>query len=338
MPWILLGIVVILVQISVWGGFTGYRSSLAPSAADFEVTFQSGVTHPDGGYIELNVGCDDTLIKVFPQDVLSRLSDEDLASLDQEIDWELRRCAGLLVRESVRQEARERFVLPASVSNALGVGFNFGVVLIMILAASVIGSEYGWGTLRMTLAKGTGRWQLLTSKLILVLLVGAGGFIIIALTAAVSSLAAASLVADDGLGLADSGQWSTVAVMFGKAIYGLIPYLVLALFLTVLTSSSSMGIAISLSYYFTESILVGILGGMFDWFSTVTNFLLGPNIIAWMTEPEVQATGSDAALFAHQDLPSQLHAFLVVAGYMVIIATASFLLFQRKDIAGAKGE
>ena len=261
MPWILLGIVVILVQISVWGGFTGYRSSLAPSAADFEVTFQSGVTHPDGGHIELNVGCDDTLIKVFPQDVLSRLSDEDLASLDQEIDWELRRCPGLLVRESVRQEARERFVLPASVSNALGVGFNFGVVLIMILAASVIGSEYGWGTLRMTLAKGTGRWQLLTSKMILLLLVGSGGFIIMGLTAAFSSLAAASLAPEDGGGLADSGQWSTVAVMFGKVVYGLIPYVILALFLSVLTSSSSMGIAISLSYYFTESILVGILGG-----------------------------------------------------------------------------
>ena len=229
-------------------------------------------------------------------------------------------------------------MLPASVSNALGVGFNFGVVIIMILAASVIGSEYGWGTLRMTLAKGTGRWQLLTSKMILLLLVGSGGFIIMGLTAAVSSLAAASLAPEDGGGLADSGQWSTVAVMFGKVVYGLIPYVILALFLTVLTSSSSMGIAISLAYYFTESILLGILGGLFDWFSTVTNFLLGPNIIAWMTEPELQATGSDAALFAHQDLPSQLHAFLVVAGYIVIITTASFWLFQRKDIAGAKGE
>ena len=338
MPWILLGIVVILVQISVWGGFTGYRSSLAPSAADFEVTFQSGVTHPDGGLIELSVRCGDTVDEIVPEDVLSRLSDEDRARLDQDIDWELRRCAGLSVMASVRQEARERFVLPASVSNALGVGFNFGVVLIMILAASVIGSEYGWGTLRMTLAKGTGRWQLLTSKMILLLLVGSGCFIIMCLTAAFSSLAAASLAPEDGGGLADSGQWSTVAVMFGKVVYGLIPYVILALFLSVLTSSSSMGIAISLSYYFTESILVGILGGMFDWFSTVTNFLLGPNIIAWMTEPEVQATGSDAALFAHQDLPSQLHAFLVVAGYIVIIATASFWLFQRKDIAGAKGE
>ena len=200
MPWILLGIVVILVQISVWGGFTGYRSSLAPSAADYEVTFQSGVTHPDGGYIELNVGCDDTLIKVFPQDALSRLSDKDRARLDQDIDWELRRCAGLSVMASVRQEARERFVLPTSVSNALGVGFNFGAVLIMILTASVIGSEYGWGTLRMTLAKGTGRWQLLTSKMILLLLVGSGGFIIMGLTAAFSSLAAASLAPEDGGG------------------------------------------------------------------------------------------------------------------------------------------
>ena len=108
MPWILLGIVVILVQISVWGGFTGYRSSLAPSAADFEVTFQSGVTHPNGGYIELSVRCGDTVDEVVPEDVLSRLSDEDLASLDQEIDWELRRCAGLLVRWNRYDRKRER--------------------------------------------------------------------------------------------------------------------------------------------------------------------------------------------------------------------------------------
>ena len=47
-----------------------------------------------------------------------------------------------------------------------------------------------------------------------------------ALVAAVSSLIAASLVLDDGGGLGDSGEWSTVAVTFGKGVYGLVPYII----------------------------------------------------------------------------------------------------------------
>ena len=66
--------------------------------------------------------------------------------------------------------------------------------------------------------------------------------------------------------------------MFGKAVYGLAPYAVLALFVTVLTSSSSMGIAISLAYYFVELILVQIMSGLFDWFGNISDYLLGPNI------------------------------------------------------------
>ena len=96
---------------------------------------------------------------------------------------------------------------------------------------------------------------------------------------------------------------------FGKGVYGLVPYIILALFLSVLTSSSSMGISIGLAYYLVESILVGILIDLFDWFSNVSDFVLGPNAIAWMTEPEVQATGGGSALVTLSDLPSQLHGF-----------------------------
>ena len=57
-------------------------------------------------------------------------------------------------------------MVPSSLANALAVGSGVGAVLIMILAASVIGAEYGWGTLRTTLTGGPGRWQLLASKLL----------------------------------------------------------------------------------------------------------------------------------------------------------------------------
>ena len=338
MPWILLGIAVIVTQISVWGGFSAYQSSRAPRAEEFSATFESRVIHPDGGPIELSVRCGDTLEQVVPQEVLSRLGAEDRGRLAKDIDWELRRCGGLLARESDRQEARERFVLPDSLSNALAVGSNVGVILVMILAASVIGGEYGWGTLRTALTRGIGRWQFPGAKALSLLLMSGAGLIIVGLGAVVSSLIAASLILDDGGGLADSGNWSTVLVIYGKAAYGLLPYVVLALFLSVVTSSSSMGISIGLAYYFVEAILVGILTNVFDWFSNVTDSLLGPSVIAWMTEPGVQATGGDAALFPLQDLPSQLHAFLVLTAYIVIIGTVAFWLFQHKDIAGARGE
>ena len=205
MPWILLGIVVIVTQISVWGGFSAYQSARAPLPAEFRATFESSVTHPDGGLIELSVRCGDGLDQIVPQDALSRLSDEARSRLAEDIAWELRSCAGLSARESDRQEARERFVLPASLSNALGVGLNVGVVLVMILASSIIGAEYGWGALRTTLTKGPGRWQLLASKLLTVMLLSGAGLVIAVLIAAVSSLIAASLILDDGGGLAGSG-------------------------------------------------------------------------------------------------------------------------------------
>ena len=159
-----------------------------------------------------------------------------------------------------------------------------------------------------------------------------------ALVAAVNSLIAASLVLDDGGGLGDSGEWSTVAVIFGKGVYGLVPYIILALFLSVLTSSSSMGISIGLAYYLVESILIGILIDPFDWFSNVSDFMLEPNAIAWMTEPEVQATGGGSALVTLSDLPSQLHGLLVVTAYIIALGVAAFWLFQRKDIPGPRGE
>ena len=186
------------------------------------------------------------------------------------------------------------------------------------------------------LTKGVNRWQFLGAKALSLLLFGAAGFIIVALTVAVSSLIAASLLVDDG-GLADSGQWSTVAMMFGKAVYGLLPYLVVALFLSVLTSSSSMGIAFSLAYFFVESILVQILGGLFEWFSNVTDFLLGPSVTSWMTERGVRTTG-EGAMFPVSDPSSQLHAFLVILGYVVVLSAVAFWRFQRKDVAGARGE
>ena len=170
------------------------------------------------------------------------------------------------------------------------------------------------------------------------MLLGTAGLLIASLTVVVSSLIAAALTLDDGGLLGDAGEWSTVAVMFGKAVYGLAPYGILALFLTVLTSSSSMGIAISLAYYFVELILVQIMSGLFDWFGNISDYLLGPNISAWMTESSVVTTGGDSGLAGVSDLPGTLHAFVTLLVYTAVLGGAATWLFLRRDVAGARGE
>ncbi len=73
-------------------------------------------------------------------------------------------------------------------------------------------------------------------------------------------------------------------------------------------------------------------------FDSVTDFLIGTNTTAWMTETGVETTGGNAALFDIADLPGTLHAFLVLLAYMVVMSRAAFWLFQRRDIAGARVE
>ena len=79
---------------------------------------------------------------------------------------------------------------PGSLANGLGVAHYIGVLLVMILGASVIGTEYGWGTLRTALTRGTERWQFLGAKALSLVLLSAAGLIVVLLTVVVSSLIA----------------------------------------------------------------------------------------------------------------------------------------------------
>ena len=334
MPWILLIVALAVVEATMWGFYASYGGLSEP-----EIIVYHGPQDAEGFWssvIRLScVDVDDAKIESARERVLEEERERVLA----EIGAERESCRwGLKGFAEERQRHREVFVLPGSLANGLGVAHYIGVFLVMILGASAVGTEYGWGTLRTALTRGTGRQGFLTAKALSLVLLSVAGLLIVSLTVVVSSLITASLTLNDGGWLGDTGLWSTVAVMFGKAVYGLMPYIVLALFLTVLTSSSSMGIALSLSYYFVELILVSILGGLFDWFNNVSDFLIGTNTTAWMTETGVETTGGNAALFDIADLPGALHAFLVLLAYMVVMSGAAFWLFQRRDIAGARGE
>ena len=233
--------------------------------------------------------------------------------------------------------ARGIFVLPSSLITALRINYPLGAILIMILTSTVVGSEYGWGTLRTALAKGPGRWQFLVSKALLLALLGLATLLLVSLTVAISSLIATYLTLDDTGWFVQTSQWSEFGVVLGKTAFGLVPYMVIGLFFTVLTSSSAGGVSTSLAYYFVvEHAVTPLLSFLFDWFDPISNYVLGHAVDGWMAE--FGGAVGLAALANSDGLPSVLHGFLVMLGYIVVAGAASLWLFQRRDVTGARGD
>ena len=328
MPWILLGIMILVNQIGFWGTYVGYR------AEAFGPSFHTSIGNDDEK-VDISFTCADIRGGGIPPEVAQLDEQGRKQALEQIETFRSGSCAGY---EQGRAGTRLGLTVPHSLGFSLGLSSLLWFMLIIILAASAMGVEYGWGTLRMVLTKGTGRWQFFTGKILALVLMGAAGLVIVAATVSISSLLAAlTLPAPtpvEEAALADAGEDRLEAALtfgrlLGKVLYVSLPYMMLALFCAVLTSSAATAIAITLTYYVVELISVPILVGQLGWFQNIADYLPGPNVSIWLS-PEFQLGNVD-------EQASVLRAFLILTGYLVVIGGATFAFFQRRDIAGAKG-
>ena len=232
--------------------------------------------------------------------------------------------------DEVSEEGLSDFTLPSIITFFDPISLHFLVIPIMILAASVVGVEYGLGTLRTTLTRGVGRWQLLSAKLIMLMAAGIAGFIVLSAFLAIAGgvIAGIAVIIPPAEGEALIGTepqaWLDAAIGMGKVVYALAPYVALAVFLAVVTQSTAQGISISMGYYLLELIAALLIGGIADWLESVLDVaLLGSNVGEWISTANTTDT---------------LQAFFVILAYTVVFVAAALWLFQRRDVAGAKGE
>ena len=222
-----------------------------------------------------------------------------------------------------------------NIANGLGFSAFFGPFIAVILAAAVLGGEYGWGTLRPVLSKGAGRWPFLVSKVAVVVLFTAAVLLVLSVTVAISGfIAEAILTADPQVEGYGNISWINLLALYGRMIYGFLPYIMLALFVVVLTGSNGVGVGLSMGYYIAETIVLVPILTIFDWSDRVFAFLLGPNVGAWQN---VQGGGDGITISTIGDLSEMAHSFIFVTIYAVALAAAAIVLFLRRDIAGAKG-
>ena len=158
MPWTLLIVTLAVVQATLWGFYASYGNVGNEYASGYP-----GVPDARGRAPIVRITCADIL------DGTAAAKAEEVSEefREQARKTPLRRDRCLSIVEQIAED-RERhrgfFVLPGGLANGLGVVQYIGVLLVMILGASTVGAEYGWGTLRTALTRGTGRWQFLAAK------------------------------------------------------------------------------------------------------------------------------------------------------------------------------
>ena len=332
MLWVLLAVAVLIVQLGLWFAYSAYHNrTLQEFASGGNNSFGSGF-EVEGKTVNVEVSCVELANEDTPPE-LEMLSQEDRRRFLEDMERFREEACGATV---AREELREAFTLPDAITGSVKGVVGIAAVLIMILAGSAMGAEYGWGTLRTTLTRGTGRWQLLSSKLALLVLAAAGCLLVVSVAAAAASVVAAVIPPSEDGGFADSGKWSDVGIAFVKALYALAPYIALGTFLAVLTQSSAMSIALSLGYYVVELIVTPLLG-LNETLAKATDYILGGSVGEWMESTfisvEVEVSGETPAV----DQPDALQAFLVILAYTLVLGVAAYWIFQRRDITGAKG-
>ena len=107
------------------------------------------------------------------------------------------------------------------------------------------------------------------------------------------------------------------------------------MFLAVLARSAAAGMAMSLGYFIVELIALPILN-VASWGETMVEFILGNNVNGWMASALVTVETPSANSTDNQVKAAQ--AFLVILVYTVVFGAATFLVFLRRDIGGAKGD
>ena len=239
----------------------------------------------------------------------------------------------------------DEFTLPGSIPKALRWTQLVSIPILAFLTVLIIGSEYGWGTLRTVLMKGAGRWKFLSVKLALLVMAMAVTWILV-LGTIIATSAVVTAISDVGHGEWTSGVVGDVITDTGKAWFASLPYIALAALLSVLFSRLAGGTlaaaAAATAYFFIDVFSFGRLLKLFDnvsWLATLAELDLGWNTAGWMFgEGGEPIPGfALAGAIGQVEYPSELHSFLVLLTYTALIGGLAFWLFQRRDVGGPTG-
>jgi ABC-type transport system involved in multi-copper enzyme maturation permease subunit len=340
--WVLVGLLLIFSAIAVWVRFADYQIQKDRDVVD-EIIFLPSAPLVDDFEVELNCTAYLAGAEITEVPPPYSLDDIDHPGTDRKCRQELGAIRTRL------DKLIAGFTLPGSVERALRWTGLLSVPIVALLTVMVVGSEYGWGTLRTVLMRGPGRWRVLWAKLALVatimVVVWIGAIAIII----GSSLVATSLTSGVSHGAVDQSVVLLMARDLARVWVAALPYIALAALLSILFSRFTGGMlaasAIAVGYFFLELFSVGRLVKLVDgsdafrWFGTMVEYDLGWNTAAWLFGRDGEPISGFALVGAigTATYPGDLHAFLVQMVAAGLFGSLAFWIFGRRDVTGPAG-
>ena len=327
MPWVFLVFIVLSSQLRLFTEYQMY-SNVEPG----RIEVQAGPGNGEGEHSTIGISCLD-IRNGLVESKLSGIQNEYRQAALQEVESLKLRCPGILsIYDSAQKNFLNNAMLPNSLSFGIGMFGTMGYVFVMILAAMAVGVEYTWGTARQVLAKGCGRGQFLTAKILALTAVVGIGHLVVILSMGISSLIISYTLAGTGIST-DVMQWLMQGVDTIKSICMMLPYVVLGMFFAILTSSASSGIVISVVFYISESILRWIIGSYLG--PDAARILISVNTPLWMASESLPELDNLSAIYNY--LKNFLSTFLPILAYIVVFSGASVWLFKRRDLRPSPG-
>jgi ABC-type transport system involved in multi-copper enzyme maturation permease subunit len=205
---------------------------------------------------------------------------------------------------------------------------SVGSVMAVILGASIISSEFGWGTIRTILPRAGGRGPFITAKLIalaaFVLVLAVTGYVV-----AVAGSTTVTLLESLGGSPGDALDGGSLAAI-GRTAYVMLPYTALGFAVAVWTRSTAAGIGVGLAVLFLEGLVVNLAGTIAGPLGHVGDVLLSRNVAAII---QANSRGTGAGLSAPvEGLPDVWRAAGVLAVYTAVFVALSYWSFHRRDI------
>ena len=217
---------------------------------------------------------------------------------------------------------------PLAFTLILSVTQSIGIILLIILAASLIGNEYGWGTVSQVIGRKGRRTLYMDAKVV--------ALIVITLLLVLIGLAIGTLLSIfTTYKLAGGVNWDFftssfaghLIKMFGWTAFTIMIYILLAMFFATLGRSVIAGIGGALGYHFIEAILVGVFNNASGWSHRIPDYLIGRNAQSLLV------TGLDRGPFGSStNIPSGLHATVVLIIYGMVFLGMILYIFRRQDL------
>ena len=228
----------------------------------------------------------------------------------------------------------------------------FSGIVLLIMTARAIGMEYQHGTIRVLLARGVGRVQLLAAKLTALALVA------LAITVGAVALNAALLLLDVHTLMGNLNTLQSLPVAFWPdartylltVLVSMGVTILLAAAITVVGRSPAFGLTLALAWFPADNIGTGLMYLIHsftqnDFWLKVTAYFLGPNLNLMPVALLTPATPADAVTAPDGPLvqPFSLgtgplvdvtgqHTLVVALVYAVIFVVVAVVLLWRRDV------